>query len=111
MRILGWHRVCQEDLKRRETPFLQQRLLLCYPHGRSLLAKAPGVALVDEPEASRYPMPLTATNKYDVEVGRIRRSLVFGKMGLDFFVCGDQLLRGAASNAVFIAEAILWPER
>lgn len=56
-------------------------------------------------------MPLTATGKYDVEVGRVRQSLVFGSKGLELFVCGDQLLRGAASNAVFIAEAVLFPER
>jgi hypothetical protein len=46
-----------------------------------------------------------------VQVGRIRQSLVFGAKGLDLFVCGDQLLRGAASNAVFIAEAIVFPEK
>lgn len=45
------------------------------------------------------------------QVGRIRQSLVYGKKGLDLFVCGDQLLRGAASNAVFIAEAIIFPEK
>jgi len=49
-------------------------------------------------------MPLTATGEYDVEVGRVRRSLIFEDKGLDLFVCGDQLLRGAALNAVLIAE-------
>ena len=44
---------------------------------------------------------------FDVEVGRIRQSLVFGDRGLDLFVSGDQLLRGAALNAVLIAEKIL----
>ena len=48
--------------------------------------------------------PLTATSKYDVEVGRVRKNDVFGDNGLDLFVCGDQLLRGAALNAVQIAE-------
>ena len=51
-------------------------------------------------------MPLTATAKYDVEVGRLRVIDVFGDMGLDLFVCGDQLLRGAALNAVLIAEEV-----
>jgi len=78
---------------------------------RKLLVTAPGVVVVDVPEESKYPMPLSATAQYDVEVGRIRQSLVFGKKGLDLFVCGDQLLRGAASNAVFIAEAIVFPEK
>jgi hypothetical protein len=49
-------------------------------------------------------MPLTATGQYDVEVGRLRKSLVFGDYGLEFFVSGDQLLRGPALNAVLVAE-------
>ncbi|MFH1546348.1 MAG: aspartate-semialdehyde dehydrogenase [Patescibacteria group bacterium] len=73
---------------------------------REILAKAPGVKVVDDPENSKYPMPLTATKQYDVEVGRIRSSLVF-ENGLDFFVCGDQLLKGAALNAVQIAETVI----
>ncbi|PYE53501.1 aspartate-semialdehyde dehydrogenase [Deinococcus yavapaiensis] len=72
---------------------------------RELLGTAPGVELVDDPAAKRYPMPLTASGKYDVEVGRVRASLVFDG-GLDFFVSGDQLLKGAALNAVQIAELL-----
>jgi aspartate-semialdehyde dehydrogenase len=52
-------------------------------------------------------MPLTASESDDVEVGRIRQSLIFGEHGLDLFVSGDQLLRGAALNAVLIAEKLL----
>lgn len=52
-------------------------------------------------------MPITATGSYDVEVGRLRKSLVFGDHGLDMFIVGDQLLRGAALNAVLIAEALV----
>ncbi len=74
---------------------------------RELLANTPGVRLVDNVTANRYPMPINATRQHDVEVGRIRQSLVFGEHGLDLFVSGDQLLRGAALNAVLIAEAIL----
>ena len=70
---------------------------------RELLRGAPGVELRDDPAAKLYPMPLTATRKYAVEVGRIRASLVFDG-GLDLFVAGDQLLKGAALNAVQIAE-------
>jgi aspartate-semialdehyde dehydrogenase len=70
---------------------------------RALLAAAPGVRVVDNPLEKQYPMPLTASEQYDVEVGRIRESLVF-EGGLDLFVCGDQLLKGAALNAVQIAE-------
>ncbi|MGG5810076.1 aspartate-semialdehyde dehydrogenase [Falsiroseomonas sp. CW058] len=71
---------------------------------REVLRAARGVKLVDDPAAKLYPMPLTATGQDDCEVGRIRQSLVFGDHGLDFFVCGDQLLKGAALNAVQIAE-------
>jgi len=70
------------------------------------LKAAPGVSLVDDPASNLYPMPLTASTKYDVEVGRVRKNDVFGDYGLDLFVCGDQLLRGAALNAVLIAEAV-----
>jgi aspartate-semialdehyde dehydrogenase len=42
-----------------------------------------------------------------VEVGRIRQNLVFGDCGLEFFVCGDQILKGAALNAVQIGEFIV----
>mmetsp|Transcript_543 Transcript_543/g.1076 ORF Transcript_543/g.1076 Transcript_543/m.1076 type:complete len:336 (+) Transcript_543:52-1059(+) len=72
-----------------------------------VLKGAPGLQVVDNPAEKQYPMPLTATKKYDVEVGRIRSSLVFAPKGLDLFVAGDQLLRGAALNAVLIAEAKL----
>lgn len=69
-----------------------------------VLEEAPGVVVRDDPETLTYPMPLTATGSYDVEVGRIRKSLAFGDYGIEFFVCGDQLLRGAALNAVLVAE-------
>jgi len=74
---------------------------------KELLKTAPGVDLVDDVAEKVYPMPLNATGKYNVEVGRIRQSLVFGSKGLDLFVSGDQLLRGAALNAVIIAEVKL----
>jgi aspartate-semialdehyde dehydrogenase len=73
---------------------------------RACLESATGVELVDDPANLSYPMPMNATAKYDVEVGRLRKNDVFGENGLDLFVCGDQLLRGAALNAVLIAEAV-----
>ncbi|MFH5925977.1 aspartate-semialdehyde dehydrogenase [Roseomonas xinghualingensis] len=73
---------------------------------RRILSTAPGVKLTDDVENAVYPMPLTASGRYDVEAGRIRSNPVFGDCGLDFFVCGDQLLKGAALNAVQIAEAL-----
>ncbi|WP_456447150.1 aspartate-semialdehyde dehydrogenase [Oceanithermus sp.] len=73
---------------------------------RAVLEEAPGVKVVDEPERNRYPLPLSATGTWDVEVGRIRKNLAFDN-ALDFFVSGDQLLKGAALNAVQIAELLL----
>lgn len=66
---------------------------------RSFWQGQDGLKIVDSPEESRYPMPLSSSFCDDVEVGRLRHSLIYGKKGLDFFVCGDQLLRGAALNA------------
>ena len=73
---------------------------------RSILETSPGVVVVDDVRNKAYPVPSSASGKNDVEVGRIRRSLIFGDNGIDLFVCGDQLLRGAALNAVRIAQAL-----
>lgn len=73
---------------------------------RELLRKSEMIEVRDDPANNLYPMPLTASGKYPTEVGRIRQSLVFGDHGIDFFVSGDQLLRGAALNAVLIAEVV-----
>ncbi len=74
---------------------------------RKILSTAPGVRLVDDPAAKRYPMPLDATEEYDVLVGRIRQDISRrDKRGLDIFVSGDQVLKGAALNAVQIAELL-----
>lgn len=78
---------------------------------RELLAKADGVDLVDEPSKLLYPMPKSATKKFNIEAGRVRKSLVYGDYGLELFVSGDQLLRGAALNAVLIADFLENPRR
>lgn len=70
-----------------------------------VLAKAPGLELVDEPAKNRYPMPLFTAGKDNCEVGRVRRDCALDN-GLAFFVSGDQLLKGAALNAVQIAELL-----
>jgi aspartate-semialdehyde dehydrogenase len=72
---------------------------------RAVLAKAPGLELVDEPQSNRYPMPLTVAGKDNCQVGRVRLDCVF-ENGLSFWVSGDQLLKGAALNAVQIAELL-----
>jgi aspartate-semialdehyde dehydrogenase len=70
-----------------------------------VLAKAPGLELIDEPQNNRYPMPLFTAGKDNCEVGRVRRDCAF-ENGLSFWVSGDQLLKGAALNAVQIAELL-----
>jgi aspartate-semialdehyde dehydrogenase len=73
---------------------------------RAVLKKAPGLDLVDEPENKKYPMPLFTSEKDNCEVGRIRLDCALDN-GLCFWVSGDQLLKGAALNAVQIAEELL----
>ena len=73
---------------------------------RNIFEKTEGIILKDDIENNIYPMPLTSSTKYDVEVGRIRQNLIFGKYGLEFFVSGDQILKGAALNAVQIGELV-----
>jgi aspartate-semialdehyde dehydrogenase len=75
---------------------------------RGLLATAPGVRLVDDRAANHFPMPSEASGQDDVLVGRIRRDLgdPSGRT-LAIFVAGDQLLKGAALNAVQISELLL----
>lgn len=70
-----------------------------------VLAKAPGLELVDEPLKNRYPMPLDVAGKDNCQVGRVRRDCAL-ENGLAFWVSGDQLLKGAALNAVQIAELL-----
>jgi aspartate-semialdehyde dehydrogenase len=72
---------------------------------REVLAKAPGIELVDEPQSNRYPMPLNVTGKDNCQVGRVRVDCAL-ENGLSFWVSGDQLLKGAALNAVQIAELL-----
>ena len=74
---------------------------------RALLRKAPGVQVIDDPASKKYPMPIDASGMYDVLVGRIRQDISRSdRRGLCMFVAGDQLLKGAALNAVQIAELL-----
>jgi aspartate-semialdehyde dehydrogenase len=75
---------------------------------RALLAKAPGVRIVDDRASNRFPEPLDAAGGDDVLVGRIRMDpSVPGNRGAALFVCGDQIRKGAALNAIQIAERFL----
>jgi len=73
---------------------------------RAVLEKAPGLDVVDNPANKEYPLPLYVAEKYNCEVGRLRMDCAL-ENGLCFWVAGDQLLKGAALNAVQIAEVLL----
>jgi aspartate-semialdehyde dehydrogenase len=73
---------------------------------RDVLSRAPGLDVVDEPEKKEYPLPLYVAERYNCQVGRIRLDCAMDN-GLCFWVAGDQLLKGAALNAVQIAEELI----
>ncbi len=73
---------------------------------KSLLQSAPGVVLVDDPSTQQYPMPMDAHEKDEVFVGRLRRDETQPKT-LNMWVVSDNLRKGAATNAVQIAEYLL----
>ena len=73
---------------------------------RSLIAQAPGVTLVEDWQKNYFPMPMDASGKDDVLVGRIRQDISHSN-SLDLWLCGDQIRKGAALNAVQIAELLI----
>jgi aspartate-semialdehyde dehydrogenase len=74
---------------------------------REIIRKAPGVTVLDDREHNRFPMPIDATGKDDVFVGRIRQDESLpNNRGINFWVSGDQLRKGAALNAIQIAELL-----
>ena len=75
---------------------------------RDLLSTAPGVTLLDDVENNRFPMPLDADGKDDVYVGHIRQDeSIPDNRGINIWICGDQIRKGAALNAVRIAEKLI----
>jgi aspartate-semialdehyde dehydrogenase len=75
---------------------------------RDILAAAPGIKIVDDCVKNHFPMPLEASGQDDVLVGRIRQDISRDDgRGIDLFVSGDQIRKGAATNAVQIAERLL----
>ena len=89
-----------------ETVNVETREPLEPERARELLAAAPGVTVVDDPAAGRYPMAIDAAGKDDVFVGRIRRD-PGNERALDIFVVSDNLRKGAATNAVQVAELLV----
>jgi aspartate-semialdehyde dehydrogenase len=75
---------------------------------RKILSRAPGVRIVDDREENHFPMPLEASGQDDVLVGRIRQDISREDgRGIDLFVSGDQVRKGAATNAVQIGEKLV----
>lgn len=72
----------------------------------AVLRKAPGLDVIDNPAKSEYPLPLYQSDKYNCAVGRLRKDCALDN-GLCFWISGDQLLKGAALNAVQIAEELM----
>ena len=89
-----------------ETVNVETREPLDPERARELLAAAPGVTVVDDPAAGRYPMAIDAAGKDDVFVGRIRRD-PGNERALDIWVVSDNLRKGAATNAIQVAELLI----
>ncbi|HEX3015516.1 MAG TPA: aspartate-semialdehyde dehydrogenase [Desulfobacteria bacterium] len=85
---------------------IETEIKLSQAEAKSILGKAPGVVVIDDPAADKYPMPLTAADTDEVYVGRIREDMSIAK-GLNLWVVGDQIRKGAATNAVQIAELVI----
>jgi aspartate-semialdehyde dehydrogenase len=73
---------------------------------QDVLSEAPGVIVVDNPQANEYPMPWFTSNRDEVFVGRIREDISI-ENGLNLWVASDQIRKGAATNAVQIAEVVV----
>lgn len=89
-----------------ESILIETERPLSAEEARSILSKAPGVKIVDDRSGNYFPMPIEASGREEVLVGRIREDLS-GTNSLALFVSGDQLLKGAALNAVQICELLL----
>jgi len=85
---------------------LQLRSALSAEKARAILRESPGILLVDDPALNMYPMPIDANGQDATLVGRIRRDTSV-EHGLSLFCCADNLRKGAATNAVQIAEILL----
>jgi aspartate-semialdehyde dehydrogenase len=85
---------------------LETREPLSPERARELLAAAPGVTVLDDPAAGRYPMAIEAAGRDDVFVGRIRRD-PGNEQAIDLFIVSDNLRKGAATNAVQLAELLV----
>jgi len=79
---------------------------LAVEEARALLAEAPGLLIIDDPGANRFPMPTDVTGLDPVAVGRLRQDISHPS-ALELWLCGDQIRKGAALNAIQIAELLM----
>lgn len=93
-----------------ESVYIETAKPITAKQAKKILAKAPGVVLIDEPENNLYPMPKDVEGRDETFVGRIRQD-AFNKKGLWLWVVADNLRKGAATNAVQIAECIISSSR
>lgn len=93
-----------------ESVWIETESPITVEQAREALAKAPGVTLLDDPANLVYPMPLDTAGKDDIYVGRIRQDLS-DDCGLTLWLSGDQIRKGAALNAVQIAEYLYKTEK
>ena len=89
-----------------ESVWIETEKPLTVEQVREVLKSAPGVTLVDDPQNYVYPMPLESAGKDDVYVGRIRQDIA-SDSGITLWLTGDQIRKGAALNAVQIAEYLV----
>ncbi|MBQ2495789.1 MAG: aspartate-semialdehyde dehydrogenase, partial [Prevotella sp.] len=89
-----------------ESVWIETERPISVEEARAAIAAAPGCTLKDDPSNLVYPMPLETAGKDDVYVGRIRKDLA-DENGLTFWLSGDQIRKGAALNAVQIAEYLI----
>jgi aspartate-semialdehyde dehydrogenase len=88
-----------------EAMVIEQERKVTVEEALAALSKAPGIKLVNDAANNHFPMPSESNDQYDVLVGRLRYD-ISSPNSLAFFVCGDQLLKGAALNTVQIAELL-----
>jgi aspartate-semialdehyde dehydrogenase len=89
-----------------ESIVIEQARKVSIEEALAALSKAPGIKIVNDAATNHYPMPSDSNEHDDVLVGRVRYDLSCPN-ALAFFVCGDQLLKGAALNTVQIAELLI----
>ncbi len=92
-----------------ESIYIETEAPVSVEEAKKAIEAFPGAAVEDNPQEQEYPMPLDTSNKNDVLVGRIRKDLVVPN-GLNLWVCGDQIRKGAALNALQIAEYMIHNE-